>query len=117
MIKLIGLILYIIWILLLFSKYQKLVKNRHFSYKELFFGSLTWYQNSRNWILILAILICELTLKLRSIYLLLILTGLLLLLISGLNWHFKIQRSAVTLSVFFLGVLTMIASGWILYQL
>ncbi|WP_281165020.1 hypothetical protein [Liquorilactobacillus sicerae] len=101
----------------MFLKYQQLVKNRHFSYKELFFGHLSWYQNSRNWVLILAILICELTLKLKSIYLLLALTGLLLLLISGLNWHFKIQRSIITLSVFFLGALMMFGSGWILYQL
>lgn len=117
MLKITGLVLYLIWIILLFFKLRHAVKTKQLSYKELFFGNLPWYRNSRNWILILAILLCEITLDLKTVYLLVLISGLLLILFCGLIKHFKLRNFYSVAALSLVGILLAAISSAILYHL
>lgn len=115
--KYLGLGLLLLWFGLLLLKHQQLIKKPNFSYKKIFFGNLVWYQNSRNWILLIAVLLCELTLTLKMIYFILALTGLLLLLISLFDRHLVLKKHLPTAGISFLGILLILGSCWILVKL
>ena len=115
--KYLGLGLLIFWFGLLLLKHQQLIKEINFSYKKLFFGNLAWYRNARNWILITAVLLCEITLTLKTIYFILALTGLLLLLIGLFDRHFKLKNYLSVIGISSLGILLLFSSCWILLKL
>ncbi|KRL40848.1 hypothetical protein FD45_GL001498 [Liquorilactobacillus nagelii DSM 13675] len=117
MLKFIGLGLYLSWLFLLLLKLYQAIKNNRLDYKSLFFGNLPWYRNSRNWLLILAILICELTLPLNFFYLLALISGLILIICSYLITHFRLRNFYHSIWLSLLGILLTFISGLILYHL
>ena len=46
--NILGISLYIFWLLLVILKFSSLPHNRRFSYQQAFFGTLYWYKNFRN---------------------------------------------------------------------
>lgn len=85
-----GIGLYVLWVLAVLMKFSILPKNRSFSYRSAFFGTIAWYKNWRNWLLIMALFLLELFAPLKSIFLLICLTGFLFSFLCGNNFRLKI---------------------------
>ncbi|KRN88757.1 hypothetical protein IV53_GL000725 [Ligilactobacillus ceti DSM 22408] len=117
MLSIIGIALYGIWLLLIILKYNKMPKNRNFSYKTTLFGDLLWYKNLRNILLIIASFTLLFFANLKTFYLLLLITTLLLLYLSIRNFRFKIGLPGVSLIICVVSLLTSIGSAYLLFKM
>ncbi|WP_034986871.1 hypothetical protein [Liquorilactobacillus sucicola] len=115
--KFIGIFLYVFWLLLLLFRYANIPKKTSFSYKRLFFGSLSWYRNIRNLTLLIALFIVELFLPLKSLYLLFLITGIVIIAICINNLRVRIGRPLPTMSVLLLGLVVSGISGIFVFSL
>lgn len=100
----IALGLYIVWIILLILKYLAVEKDTTFSYFRVFFGRITWYRNTRVLILLVSLLLIEIFLPLKQIYLLFFITGIITVLMSLANFKFKAGKTWISSLVLIIGI-------------
>lgn len=78
--NILGISLYIFWLLLGILKFSSLPHNRSFSYQQAFFGTLYWYKNFRNLLLLCALMVLFIFAPLKLIYFLFFITACLIFL-------------------------------------
>lgn len=115
MVSLIGIALYVLWVLSVLMKFSLLPKNRSFSYRSAFFGTIAWYKNWRNWLLISSLFLLELFAPLKSLFLL---SGLTALFFGGLtinNFRLKIGNPWISLCLIIFFLVLACGAGSFLY--
>ncbi|CAM2817078.1 hypothetical protein [Dellaglioa algida] len=105
-----GPFIILVWFIMTTMIYMSTkTKRRKFSYKSLFFGSLAWEKNSRNWLLILGLFLLVSLNPITDTFVFLILLGCYIIVLAGTglllhrgNHHQHIQ--ALFFSIFLIGL-------------
>lgn len=113
----IGITLYVLWILSVVIKFNILPKNRSFSYRSAFFGTILWYKNWRNLLLLCALFLLDIFAPLKSIFLLFTLSCLLFCILCGNNLRQKIGKAWISLSLCLLFLISCIFSSSFIFLL
>ena len=98
-ITIIGITLYVLWVISVFIKFNILPQNRKFSYRSAFFGTIIWYKNWRNLLLLCALFLIDLFSPLKGIFLLGLLSSLIFCLLCAKNFLNKIGKVPISLGL------------------
>lgn len=109
-----GLALYIFWLLITLLKINSLAQTPTFSYQVVFFGSLSWYKNARNIILLVSFCILIYFASLQFIYFLFLFSSLFFLVLFIHNIQRSIGTVKENLILMSLSILVSVISCWIL---
>lgn len=114
--NLIGISLYIFWLLLVVLKFSTLPHNRSFSYQQAFFGTLIWYKNFRNLLLLCSLLVLVIFAPLKMIYLLFFITACLTFLMSMRNFWTRVGNAWIGISLSLVSLLISIGTGLFVFK-
>ena len=114
--NILGISLYIFWLLLVILKFSSLPHNRRFSYQQAFFGTLYWYKNFRNLLLLCALMVLFIFAPLKLIYFLFFITACLIFLMTARNFWFLIGNAWTSIYLCLACILIGIGTGLFVFR-
>ncbi|MBF0701085.1 hypothetical protein [Ligilactobacillus murinus] len=114
--NILGISLYIFWLLLVILKFSSLPHDRRFSYQQAFFGTLYWYKNFRNLLLLCALMVLFIFAPLKLIYFLFFITACLIFLMTARNFWFRIGNAWTSIYLCLACILIGIGTGLFVFR-
>lgn len=111
-----GISLYIFWLLLVIVKFSALPRDRSFSYQQTFFGTLLWYKNFRNLLLLCSLFTLFIFAPLKVIYLLFLISSVLIFFMAARNFRYLIANPWVSLALCTVSLVTGIFAGLFVFR-
>lgn len=107
--NILGISLYTFWLLLVILKFNSLPRNRKFSYRQAFFGTVYWYKNFRDLLLLCSLMVLFIFSPLKLIYFLFLITACLIFILAIHNFRLRIGNAWT--SLFLCGLCLIIGIG------